>query len=281
MRFGSPLVPGRLVRRYKRFFADVRLADGRLVTAHCANSGSLHGCVEAGSPVYLSRHANPSRRLQYTWEMIRVGRTWVGVNTFWPNRLVVEAIENGTLRELQGYGRIRSEVRVSRRSRLDLCLEGGNGRCYVEVKNVTLRLGALAAFPDAVTERGTKHLHELIRLRRAGHRAALVFVIQRGDCRVFSPADEIDPEYCRWLRRARDAGVSILPYRARVTPREITVRRRLRLVLPRTLLGDRASAVRNRGGRGRHSHRPREGGSPRGRRAEAPAPLWGWPAGGR
>jgi sugar fermentation stimulation protein A len=193
MRFGSPLVAGRLVRRYKRFFADVRLAGGRLVTAHCPNSGSLLG--------------------------------------FWPNRLVVEAIEDGTLGELQGYSGIRREVRVSPRSRLDLLLEGGSGRCWVEVKNVTFRVGRLAAFPDAVTERGTRHLRELIRLVRAGHSAALVFVVQRGDCRAFRPADEVDPEYGRWLRRALGAGVEVLPYQARVTPRGISLTRRLELVL--------------------------------------------------
>jgi len=231
VRFPSPLVPGRLVRRYQRFFADVRLTDGRLVTAHCPNSGSMLGCKEPGSPVYLSPQTGRGRKLAWTWEMVRVGRTWVGINTFWPNRLVVEAIEDGTLGELQGYAGIRREVRVSPRSRLDLLLEGGNGRCWVEVKNVTLRVGDLAAFPDAVTERGTRHLRELIRLARAGQGAALVFVVQRGDCAAFRPADEVDPEYGRWLRRALDTGVEVLPYRARVTPRGITLERRLELVL--------------------------------------------------
>lgn len=231
MRFASPLIPGRLIRRYKRFFADVRLGDGRLVTAHCPNSGSLLGCKEPGSLVHVSHHADPGRRLAWTWEMLRVGRTWVGINTLWPNRLVVEAIENGTLGELQGYAGIRREVRVSPRSRLDLLLEGTSGRCWVEVKSVTLRVDRLAAFPDAVTERGTKHLRELIRVVRAGHRAALVFVVQRGDCRAFRPAYEIDPEYCGWLRRALDAGVEVLPYQARVTPRGISLMRRLDVVL--------------------------------------------------
>ena len=231
MRFPTPLVPGRLVRRYQRFFADVRLTDGRLVTAHCPNSGSMLGCKEPGSPVYLSPQTGRGRKLAWTWEMVRIGRTWVGVNTLWPNRLVVEAIEDGTLGELQGYAGIRREVRVSPRSRLDLLLEGGSGRCWVEAKNVTFRVGRLAAFPDAVTERGTRHLRELIRLARAGQGAALVFVVQRGDCVAFRPAYEIDPEYCRWLHRALDAGVEVLPYVARVTPRGITLARRLALVL--------------------------------------------------
>ncbi|MEK6529393.1 MAG: DNA/RNA nuclease SfsA [candidate division NC10 bacterium] len=231
MRFPAPLVPGRLVKRYQRFFADVRLTGGRLVTAHCPNSGSMLGCKEPGSPVYLSHQTGRGRKLAWTWEIVRIGRTWVGVNTLWPNRLVVEAIEDGTLGELQGYAGIRREVRVSPRSRLDLLLEGGSGRCWVEVKNVTFRVGRLAAFPDAVTERGTRHLRELIRLVRAGQRAALVFVVQRGDCAAFRPADEVDPEYGRGLRRALGAGVEVLPYRARVTPRGISLTRRLELVL--------------------------------------------------
>ena len=231
MRFPTSLVPGRLVRRYQRFFADVRLTDGRLVTAHCPNSGSMLGCKEPGNPVYLSHQPGRNRKLAWTWEMVRVGRTWVGINTLWPNRLVVEAIEDGTLGELQGYSGIRREVRVSPRSRLDLLLEGTNGRCWVEVKNVTFRAGDLAAFPDAVTERGTRHLRELIRLARRGHRAALVFVVQRGDCAAFRPAYEIDPEYCRWLHRALYGGVEVLPYRASVTPRGIGLTRRLELVL--------------------------------------------------
>lgn len=231
MRFPAPLIPGILLRRYKRFLADVKLRTGRVVTAHCPNSGSLLGCKAPGSPVLLSHHPAPGRTLAYTWEMVRVGTIWVGINTMHPNRLVREAIEGGGLRELQGYARIRPEVRVSRRSRLDLCLERAGERCYVEVKNVTLGLNGAAAFPDAVTERGLKHLRELIRLQRKGHRTALVFVVQRGDCATFRPADEIDPVYGRWLRRAAEAGVAILPYQARVTPRGIALRRRLPFLL--------------------------------------------------
>jgi len=224
-------MPGTLVRRYKRFFADVELRNGRVVTAHCANSGSLSGCNAPGSAVLLSRHPDPGRRLKYTWEMVRVGRIWVGVNTMHPNRLVEEAIARGVIQELQGYDRIRREVRINPRSRLDLCLEREGERCYVEVKNVTLGLDGVAAFPDAVTERGTKHVRELIRLHRKGYRAALVFVIQRADCASFRPADEIDPVYGRWLRRGAAAGVEVLPYLARVAPRGITLRRLLPLIL--------------------------------------------------
>lgn len=223
MRFPDRLIRGILIRRYKRFLADVRLPDGRIVTAHCTNTGSMLGCNQPGSTVYLSSCDREGRRLPFTWEMVKVGRTWVGINTLHPNRLVAESVENGVIRELRGYHTIRREVVTARGCRLDLRLEGHDGYCFVEVKNVTLALAGAAAFPDAVTERGTKHLKELMRLRRNGHRAAVVFVIQRGDCRYFRPADEIDAEYGRWLRRAINSGVEALPYAARVSAREVVL----------------------------------------------------------
>jgi sugar fermentation stimulation protein A len=227
MRFSSELVPGTLVQRYKRFLADVRLGSGEIVTAHCTNTGSMMGCKEPGSAVYLSRSNNVSRKLPYTWELIEANGTWVGINTLHPNRLVAEAVASGTLCELMNYPAIRSEVVTRPGTRLDLCLQGGDCHCYVEVKNVTLKIAGAAAFPDAITERGTKHLKELIRLKRKGYRAALVFVVQRGDCEIFRPADEIDREYGRWLRRAVRAGVEVLPYRAHVTAQEIVLDKRL------------------------------------------------------
>ena len=231
MLFKSRLIRGTLVQRYKRFLADVRLPNGEIVTAHCTNTGSMLGCKEPGSVVYLSLSPNKGRKLAYTWEMIQIKRSWIGINTLHPNRLVAEAIEAGAIPELRGYEVIRREVKVSAHSRLDLCLEGNSGCCYVEVKNVTASFNGAAAFPDAVSERATKHLKELIRLKRKGHRAAIVFVVQRGDCHHFRPADEIDPEYGRWLRRAIDAGVEALPYRAKVTPKEILLTEKLAVKL--------------------------------------------------
>src|SRR5215472_17909753 len=146
MRFTSELIPGTLVQRYKRFLADVCLASGEVVTAHCTNTGSMLGCKEPGSAVYLSRSDNKGRKLAYTWEMIQIQRKWCGINTFHPNRLVTEAIEAGVVAELSGYPIIRREVKVSAHSRLDLCLEGVDGRCFVEIKNVTLCLGAPRLF---------------------------------------------------------------------------------------------------------------------------------------
>jgi sugar fermentation stimulation protein A len=227
MRFSTRLIRGTLVQRYKRFLADVRLADGQIVTAHCTNTGSMMGCKEPGSTVYISRSNKQSRKLAYTWEMLQINRAWVGINTMHPNRLVAEAVEAGTILELIGYNTIRREVVTRPGTRLDLCLEGRNGLCFVEVKNVTLAVDGVAAFPDAVSERGTKHLKELMRLRRKGHRAAVVFVIQRPDCHSFRPADEIDAEYGRWLRKAIKAGVEVLPYRAKVTPKGISLTQRI------------------------------------------------------
>lgn len=227
MRFPSRLIRGTLVQRYQRFLADVRLPGGEIVTAHCTNTGSMMGCKEPGSVVYISRSDKKGRRLLYTWEIIEVDRSWVGINTMHPNRLVAEAIASGTIPELQGYDNVRREVVTRQGTRLDLCLEGSNGSCFVEVKNVTLAVDGAAAFPDAVSERGTRHLKELMWLRRKGHRGAVVFVIQRTDCRIFRPADEIDSEYGRWLRRAIKAGVEALPYVAHVTPKEIVLKQRL------------------------------------------------------
>jgi sugar fermentation stimulation protein A len=227
MNFSSRLIRGTLLQRYKRFLADVRLADGEIVIAHCTNTGSMLGCKEPGSAVFISRSDNLNRKLAYTWEMIQINRAWVGINTMHPNRLVAEAIEAGDIAELRGYDVIRREVKVSSHSRLDLCLEGNSGFCYVEVKNVTLSFDGAAAFPDAVSDRATKHLRELMRLKRQGHRAVVFFVVQRGDCEYFRPADEIDSEYGRWLRRAVKAGVEVLPYVAKVTPKGIVITKRI------------------------------------------------------
>lgn len=231
MRFPSRLIRGTLIQRYKRFLADVRLEDDEIVTAHCTNTGSMIGCKEPGSKVYISRSENLNRKLLYTWEMIKTDGRWVGINTLHPNKLVAEAVESELITELSGYRSIRREVKVSAHTRLDLCLEGNNGSCFVEVKNVTLAANGTAAFPDAVSDRGTRHLQELMRLKRQGHRAAMVFVIQRSDCQNFRPADEIDSEYGRWLRRAVKAGVEVLPYAAKVTAREIVLTGRIAMTL--------------------------------------------------
>jgi sugar fermentation stimulation protein A len=234
MRFETPLVPGTLIRRYKRFLADVRLEDGSVITVLCPNTGSMRSCDLPGAPVLLSRHDSPTRRYPFTWEMIRVGRGWVGIHTGHPNGVVREAILAGRVPELTGYEEVRREVPFGREnSRIDLLLRKGDRLCYVEVKNVTLAVGGgVAAFPDAVTQRGTKHLRELSGVARAGHRAVIFYFLGRADCRVVRPADEIDPEYGRTLRRALRAGVEPLAYRARVRPKGIRLADPVPFVIP-------------------------------------------------
>jgi sugar fermentation stimulation protein A len=226
-----PLLAGTLVKRYKRFLADVLLEDGSEVTVHCPNSGSMKGCATPGSRVYLSRSANPGRKYPLGWELVEADGCWAGINTGLPNHLTREAIENGTVTELQGYTAIHPEVPYGEHSRIDLLLEGTVGRCFVEVKNVTLVENGRALFPDAVTTRGQKHLLELMRVVREGDRGVIFFTVQRGDGNSVSPADTIDPEYGRLLRLALANGVEALAYRVLVTPEEIVLRERLPVML--------------------------------------------------
>ena len=207
------LTPGTLVKRYKRFLADVRLNSGDLVTAHCANSGTMKECSEPGRQVYLSLHDNPKRKLKYTWEMIKMPTSLVGVNTLVPNRLVKKSIEDGLVEQLKGYENVKAEVKVSDRSRLDLLLTNGEEeKCFVEIKNCSLVKEEIAYFPDAVTTRGRKHLVELQKLVKEGNRGIIFFLVQRMDAKAFSSADHIDPEYGQELRKAKRNGVEIIVY---------------------------------------------------------------------
>ena len=235
MRFAEPLVEGRLVRRYKRFLADVELAAGGAVTAACPNTGSMMGCCEPGSRVWLSESDSPTRKYRHTWEIVEAAGVKVGINTGLPNRLVREAVQAGVIGELSGYESIRPEVAFGEeRSRIDLLLEHSRKpACYVEVKNVTAAVtGRAALFPDAVSERGTKHLRELMRLKARGLRAVLVFCVQRGDVDEVRPADAIDPLYGKTLREAIAAGVEVMAWRARVTTRAIAIDARLAVNCP-------------------------------------------------
>ncbi len=228
MKFPTPLIEGTLLKRYKRFLADVRLKNGEIVVAHCANPGSMLSVNEPGAAVWLSQATNPECKLRYTWEMIRVGKTLVGINTQHPNRLVEEAILAGTIEELSGYATLRREVRYGANSRIDLLLEDpARPPCYVEVKNVTMKRDLSphtpAEFPDAVTQRGAKHLAELARVARKGQRAVMVFLVQREDAHAFAPAADIDPAYARALSAATAGGVEALCYGCRLSPAEIRV----------------------------------------------------------
>lgn len=232
MRIEEPPIEGKLVRRYKRFLTDVELPSGEVITAHCPNTGSLLGCQEPGSAVILRDSGNPARKYRYTWQAIRVGRTWVNVHTGLPNALVGEAVERGLVPELAGYDAVRREVPYGERSRIDLLLEGAErSRCYVEVKSTTLAEGDVALFPDAVTARGRKHLGELARVVAAGDRAVQLFLVSRGDVRRFRPADAIDPAYGAALREAAAAGVEVLAYGTKVGRRSFELGRRLEVDL--------------------------------------------------
>jgi sugar fermentation stimulation protein A len=230
MEFGNQLVHGRLIQRYKRFLADVSLDDGTQVTAHCTNSGSMKSCLEEGAEVWLTPVDDPKRKTRFTWEMIRIGGEWVGINTLNPNKLAFEWINEGLIEGLEGMSGLRREVKWGD-SRFDLCGEDRTGTCYIEVKNVTLREGDRALFPDAVTGRGRKHLNTLIGIKGAGMRAVMLYVIQRMDVTRFSPAREIDPAYGEALDKAVRMGVEVIAVQARIGPERINFHRTLPVLL--------------------------------------------------
>lgn len=207
------LLPATILQRYKRFLADARLEDGRVVTAHCTNTGTMRSCWEAGDRVLLEPRDAPTRKLKHTWLACERDGAWVGVDTGVPNRVVAEAARRGLLPGLPGLSRVRTEVAYgAERSRIDVLAEDAGGRqVYIEVKNTTLRIGGRACFPDAVTTRGAKHLRELQAMVGEGHRAVLAFFVQRGDVGAFDAAREIDPAYAEELDRAAGAGVEVLP----------------------------------------------------------------------
>jgi len=226
MKLPAPLLGGRLRRRYQRFLAEVELEDGRVVTAHTPNTGSMQQCAVPGHEVRLSRSDNPQRKLPYTLELIRVNGHWVDTHTQRANRVVEEALREGRLPGLSGY-RVKPEFRFGD-SRIDFLLEGRGERVLVEVKNVTLCCERdVACFPDAVTVRGQKHLRELMAALNQGYRGVILFLVQRGEAQCFTPADAIDPEYGRLLREAVAAGVEPLACQTRVTCDEVVIERTL------------------------------------------------------
>ena len=233
MRFPDPLLPGRLIRRYKRFLSDIELDSGEVVVAHCANPGAMLGLAEPGSRVWLSPSRNPARKLKYSWELTDVEGYYVGINTSRPNAIVEEALNAGAVPELTGYEELRREVPYGRNSRIDILLQSKDRpRCYVEVKNVHLRRRPeTAEFPDSVTKRGTKHLMELADVAESGGRAVMFYLVQRGDCRRVEIAADIDPVYDRALREALDRGVEALCYTCRVDREAIVLDRPVPLEL--------------------------------------------------
>lgn len=227
MHFPSPLTEATLVRRYKRFLADVELPGGEAITVHCANPGAMTGLAAPGSRVFLSRSDSRTRSLPWSWELVEADGTLVGINTAHPNRLAVEAIAAGVIPELAGYAELRREVPYGTNSRVDIVLRGiGRPDAYVEVKNAHLsRTSGLAEFPDSVTARGARHLAELARVATGGRRAVMLFVVQRADALRFTLARDLDPAYGAAFDLAKAAGVEMLAYRCRITPGEIAVDR--------------------------------------------------------
>jgi sugar fermentation stimulation protein A len=226
LRLPAPLFPGVLRRRYQRFLAEVELADGRLVTAHTPNTGSMLQCAVPGYRVLVSASDNPLRKLPFTLELINVNGHWVDTHTHRTNRVVEEGLRNGTIVELSGC-KVLPEYRYGE-SRIDFCLECAAGRALVEVKNVTLCCApTVACFPDAVTTRGHKHLRELAAARQQGLRAVIFFLVQRAEALSFTPADSIDPEYGRLLREVVLSGVEALAYTSAVSPEENRIGRRI------------------------------------------------------
>lgn len=228
MKFKQTLIPGNLIKRYKRFLAEIELDSGKIITAYCPNTGSMKSFTTPGWKVMVNKSENPNRKYPYTWEMVHNGKCWIGINTMIPNIIVAEAIKNDTISELSGYTEIKREVKYGKNSRIDLLLQSEKKKCFVEIKNVTLvEDDGNYYFPDAVTERGRKHLLELIAMKKQRHRSVMFFVIQRSDGNIFKPAEHIDPEYAEALKTAFENRVEIIVRQAEVSPVKIEIDKKI------------------------------------------------------
>ncbi len=234
MKFNQELIHGKLIKRYKRFLADVELDNGDVITAHCTNSGTMKSCLEEGAEVYLTPVNDPARKTKFTWEMIKIGAGWVGINTSNPNLLAYEAIKDQKISGLRGYTKVQREVKFGD-SRLDIFAQNEEEKCVIEVKNVTMKDGRWARFPDAVTSRGKKHLETLIHLKAQGFRTVMLYVIQRNDIEIFGPAWNIDPQYSEKLVMAFAEGVEIFPLMAEVSPQSIQIHKIVPFDLAKTI----------------------------------------------
>ena len=236
MKFSSLLIKGKLIKRYKRFLADIELENGEFIIAHCANPGSMLYLKEPGAEVWVSPAQNPNRKLKYTWEIIRADDALIGLNTALPNKIVEEAVQKGLIADLTGYDSLRREVKYGENSRIDLLLQSSNlPDCYLEVKSVTLKRpgkgNRLAEFPDSVTARGTKHLQQLSNQVANGDRGVMFYLVQREDCTQLSIAGDIDPNYSEAFGAAWKAGVEMLCYGCSVSPEAIKIKRKLEIII--------------------------------------------------
>ena len=230
MKFDAPLVHGKLIKRYKRFFADIECADGSIITAHCPNTGAMTGCAEPGFEAYASPSNNPKRKLKFTWEIaVNNHGHRIGINTHNANKLVEEAIVAHKIPAFTGYSSVKREVKYGEeKSRIDLFLSAdGLPDCYVEVKSVTLLKDGIGLFPDAKTERGTKHLRELINVAKDGHRAVLFFCVQHTGITSVSAAKDIDPVYADTLEQAISAGVEVIAWGCEISEEKIELNQAL------------------------------------------------------
>ena len=221
------LIKGKLVKRYKRFLADIILEDGQEITAHVPNSGAMTSCIEDNCDVWVSFHDNPKRKLKYTLELTKMAENLICTNTGVANKIAIEAIENSTIKELQGYTSLKPEQKYGQNSRIDILLENENQKCYVEVKSVSLKINDNLAFPDSVTSRGTKHLNELYDMVKDGHRAVMLYVVQRTDDLPFRLACEIDKKYCEAFAEVTKKGVEVLVYQSNISLEEIEIKKKL------------------------------------------------------
>ncbi|WP_404317848.1 DNA/RNA nuclease SfsA [Malaciobacter canalis] len=226
------LYEGKLIKRYKRFLADIKLNTKEEITAHVPNSGAMTSCIEENCQVWVSFHDNPKRKLKYTLELTKIGENLICTNTTVANKIAIEAINNGTIKELQGYDSLKPEQKYGKNSRIDILLENDhdNKKCYVEIKSVSLKLDDSLAFPDAVTNRGTKHLNELRDMVKEGHRAVMLYVIQRTDDKEFKIAKEIDSKYYETLKEVRKEGVEVLVYQSTISKEEINITKSKKLL---------------------------------------------------
>jgi sugar fermentation stimulation protein A len=219
----APLIQGKLIKRYKRFLADIILDSGEEITAHVPNSGAMTSCIEPNGKVWVSFHDNPKRKLKYTLELTQINDQFICTNTGVANKIAIEAIQNGTITQLQGYTELKPEQKYGQNSRIDILLQNEQETCYVEIKSVSLRIKDNLAFPDAVTTRGLKHLKELQDMVKQGHRAVMLYIIQRTDDLPFRIAHEIDANYAKEFKQAIESGVEVLIYQSRISLQDIEV----------------------------------------------------------
>tara|TARA_B100000470_G_scaffold60310_1_gene45557 strand:+ start:16 stop:720 length:705 start_codon:yes stop_codon:yes gene_type:complete len=230
MKYKEKLLQGILIKRYKRFFADINFKN-QIITAHCPNSGSMMGLIEKGNIVWFSKSDNPKRKLKYTLEIIKVKKNLVGINTLITNKLVLEALKSKKIKNLIPFNKIKTESKFSKNTRFDFLLFNGKTKCYLEVKNVTLvRNENVAEFPDAVTSRGTKHLNELINAKNYGYQSYILYLIQREDCKNFKIADDIDKDYKIAFNKAIKAGVKMLCYDCKISNEEVKLNNQINLI---------------------------------------------------